>query len=76
MKPCPYQFFMDDLKLYVRSRKALRRALEIVDRVSSAVGMELGLRNCAVATVVHWVLQEEGDAPFLFMQCLYLASVI
>lgn len=37
--------FMDDLKVYTR---APGRALKVLDRVSRAVGMELGLQKCAV----------------------------
>ena len=40
---------MDDLKAYARNSYELGVTLEIVDRVSRAVGMEVGLRKCAVA---------------------------
>ena len=39
--------FMDDLKVYVRDERAMKKALSLVDRVSKVVGMELGLRKCA-----------------------------
>ena len=47
--PATHQFYMDDLKLYAQTRKDLADKLGIVDRVTTAVGMELGLRKCAVA---------------------------
>ena len=50
-KPVTHQYFMDDLKVYAESSTALGATLEVVDRVSRAVGMELGLRKCAIAHV-------------------------
>ena len=49
--PVTHQYFMDDLKVYAKSSNALDASLRIADRVSRAVGMELGLRKCAVAHV-------------------------
>ena len=49
--PVTYLFFMDDLKVYAKSSNALGDTLRVVDRVSRAVGMEFGLRKCAVAHV-------------------------
>lgn len=45
------QLFMDDLKLYAEGRTALARMLEATFDVSKAMGMEFGLRKCAVAHV-------------------------
>ena len=42
-------FFMDDLKVYAKGEESLKQSLRVVDRVSRAVGMELGLRKCAAA---------------------------
>ena len=52
--------FMDDLKVYVRDERAMKKALSLVDRVSKAVRMELGLRKCAVANIIRGKLQEGG----------------
>ena len=49
--PVTHLFFMDDLKVYARNSDILGDTLRVVDRVSRAVGMELGLRKCAVAHV-------------------------
>ena len=49
--PVTHLFFMDDLKVFADSGDALRDTLRVVDRVSLAVGMELGLRKCAVAHI-------------------------
>ena len=49
--PVTHQYFMDVLKVYAKSSNALDASLRVVDRVSCAVGMELGLRKCAVAHV-------------------------
>ena len=50
-RPVTHQYFMDDLKVYAKSSNTLDATLRVVDRVSRAVGMELGLRKCAVAHV-------------------------
>lgn len=42
-------FYVDDLKVYATTRVQLEGSLELVDRVSKAVGMELGLRKCGIA---------------------------
>ena len=34
--------------MYTAGKEALERALVLIDRVSEAVGMQLGLRKCAV----------------------------
>ena len=47
--PVTHTLFMDDLKVYSRSRRDLDQALGVVKRVSGAVGMKMGLRKCAVA---------------------------
>ena len=51
--PVTHLFFMDDLKVYAKNAKQLGAKLQVVDRVSRAVGMELGLRKCATAHVSH-----------------------
>ena len=43
------QLFMDDLKIYSCSKEGISATVSIVERVSKAIGMELGLRKCAVA---------------------------
>ena len=50
-RPVTHLFFMDDLKVYADSGDALGDTLRVADRVSLAVGMELGLRKCAVAHI-------------------------
>ena len=49
--PVTHLFFMDDLKMCTRNSDILGDTLRVVDRVSRTVGMELGLRKCAVAHV-------------------------
>ena len=51
--PVTHLFFMDDLKMYAESQETLGDTLGVMDRVSHVVGMELGLRKCAVPHVRH-----------------------
>ena len=45
---------MDDLKVYTYSKWGLSTMVNVVERVSKAIGMELDLRKCALAhMVVH-----------------------
>ena len=45
-------FFTDDLKkVYAENQEVLGDTLKVVDRVSHAIGMELGLQKCAVAHI-------------------------
>ena len=50
-----------------RCTQDLEKALGLVDRVSNAVhmGIELGLKKCAVATVICGVLQEKREVVSL-----------
>lgn len=43
-------FFVDDLKVYVKSWQDWEEGMHLVNSVSRAVGMDLGLMKC---TVVH-----------------------
>ena len=56
-----HTLFMDDLKVYAASKKGLERTLSVVDRVSEAVGMQLGLQKCAVAHISKGRTIEGGD---------------
>lgn len=47
-----HTLFMDDLKVYGGCKSSLRYMLTLIDRVSKAVGMQLGLSKCAVAHLV------------------------
>eukprot|EP00794_Sanderia_malayensis_P021443 gene21443-biopygen421 len=44
---------MDDLKVYSPTPKDLEKAIRVVERASRAIGMELGLRKCAIAHRNH-----------------------
>jgi len=43
--------FIDDVKVFARDAHQLDDTLMIVDKVSKAIGMKLGLRKCAVAHI-------------------------
>eukprot|EP00794_Sanderia_malayensis_P021421 gene21421-biopygen13239 len=45
--------YMDDLKVYSPTPKDLEKAIRVVERASRAIGMELGLRKCAIAHRNH-----------------------
>ena len=48
-----HQLFMDDLKVCARGEESLDLALMVMDEVSTAIGMTLGLKKCAVAHMVR-----------------------
>ena len=54
--------FMDDLKIYEESGEELEATLGVVEDVSDAVGMRLGLRKCAVAHMRAGKLRRRGGA--------------
>ncbi len=53
--PITHLMYMDDLKVYAENRESLEEVVRLVEEVSWAIGMELGLRKCAVAHMVHGV---------------------
>ena len=44
-------FYMDDQKLFAPNTAALHRCLDLVYEVSEAIGMQLGLKKCAMAHI-------------------------
>eukprot|EP00112_Aurelia_sp_Birch-Aquarium-sp1_P019456 Seg4816.3 transcript_id=Seg4816.3/GoldUCD/mRNA.D3Y31 product="Retrovirus-related Pol polyprotein from type-1 retrotransposable element R2" protein_id=Seg4816.3/GoldUCD/D3Y31 len=42
-------FYMEDLKLFAPNRANLHRGLNLVHEASAAIGMQLGLKKCAMA---------------------------
>ena len=48
-RPLTHLLFMDDLKVFDESQENLQKKVKVVEDTSSAVGMELGLKKCAVA---------------------------
>ena len=53
--------FMDDVKVFAKDAKQLGDTLGVVDRVSRAIGMKLGLRKCAVAHIERGKLVKGED---------------
>ena len=47
--------------MYTRGRQKLEAIMQLVDRVSGAVGMKLGLRKCAVVHMVGGRLIHSED---------------
>ena len=52
--------YMDDLKLYAESRQDLRCSISVVEDVSEAIGMTMGLSKCATAHVVRGKVVQGG----------------
>ncbi len=50
--PITHLMFVDDLKVYAESGMMLEAAIGVVENVSGAMGVELGLKKCAVAHMV------------------------
>ena len=60
-RPISHLLFMDDLKVYARDRASLARTVKLVDSVSEAMGMTMGLRKCAVAHMRWGRCQNDED---------------
>ena len=43
----------DDLKVYTENKRSLTEVVNMVEEVSGAMGMELGLRKCTVAHLIR-----------------------
>jgi len=52
---------MDDVKVFAKDAQQLGDTLQLVDKVSEAIGMKLGLRKCAVAHIERGKLVEGKD---------------
>ena len=50
--PVTHLMFVDDLKVYADGKSGLEEAVKVVENVSRAMGMELGLKKCAVAHMI------------------------
>ena len=64
-RPISHLLFMDDLKVYARDRASLARTVELVDSISEAMGMTMGLRKCAVAHMRWGRCQSDEDVVLL-----------
>ena len=53
--------FVDDLNVYARDRGSLAEVVSVVEEVSGAMGMELGLRKCAVAHMIRGKKVMDGE---------------
>ena len=71
-KPVTHQLFIEDLKVYTKSKRSMGDVMEVVDRVSTAIGMRLGLRKCAVA---HMVGRCITSADYVLSQDRTIASL-
>ena len=60
-EPISHLLFMDDLKVYATNQEELEGVIELVDEVSEAMGMSLGLRKCAVAHMECGVCVEGSE---------------
>ena len=54
---------MDYLKVFDESQEKLQKKVKVVEDTSSAVGMELGLKKCAVARIVGGKVVQGGSLP-------------
>ena len=53
INPVTHLMFVDDLKVYTDGKSGLEEAVKVVENVSGAMGMELGIRECAVAHMIR-----------------------
>ena len=52
-KKINHLLFMDDLKLYGGSREEVEGLVRVVDKFSQDIGMEFGIKKCAVLEIKH-----------------------
>ena len=52
--------FVDDFKVYTKDREGLEKVVRLVEEVSGAMGMELGLRKCVVAHMTQGTIVMSG----------------
>ena len=53
IEPLTHIMFVDDLKVYAEGKKELDDTIKVVEGVSRALGMGMGLKKCAVAHMVQ-----------------------
>ena len=62
--PVTHLMFVDDLKVYAPSEVALSKSMEVVERVSSAIGMKVGIQKCATASIRKGKVVESQDLVY------------
>ena len=58
--PVTHLMFAHDLKVYADGKRGLEEVVGMVEEVSGAMGMELGLRKCAVAHMTKGSMEMKG----------------
>ena len=61
-----YLLYLDDLKLFAKSKYELESLLNVVKLFSSSMHMTFGLNNCATASVVRGKLVESTDMTLIY----------
>lgn len=61
MNPITHLMFMDDLKVFEQSKDQLGKTIKVVEGVSEALGMTMGLKKCAVAHVEKGKIVRGGN---------------
>ena len=54
---------MNDLKVFDESQDNLQEKVRVVEETSTAMGMELGLKKCAVARIIGGKVVQGGSLP-------------
>lgn len=68
--PVTHLFFMDDLKVYQETPKQLEGTMRKVLEVSEGIGMELGLKKCAVLYVRGGAVVRRGPLRLRTDTCI------
>ena len=61
-----YLLYLDDLKLFAKSKYELESLLNVVKLFSSSIHMNFGLNKCATASVVRAKLVESTDMTLVY----------
>ena len=62
-EPVTHLMFVDDQKVYVKGQTELEDAINVVESVSGAMGMELGLKKCGAAHMIQGAVVMAGAGP-------------
>ena len=56
--------FVDDLKIYASGGAAMGRSLKVVEKITTSIGMKVGVNKCATASIRRGKVTPVSDHSF------------